>query len=165
MFEKLIALLGALVCLQFPQFYLQYMHELKGHILELKHQVSLFEQAARISGKSLTEWITKFIYNEDPDIALQGKLLQDMVERLNSFQYAANSLETSSFIEKPFQFLRLADSSIIYDTWQTFHWGIEFSMDSLGYAGMGLILGYIFSKILYLAFSKVKQCKFLSIRI
>lgn len=154
MFEKVGAITSGLAFLQFPQIYLQYLHELKGHISELKYQVALFEQAARLSGKTLAEWITKFTQNVDPDIVMQGNLLQDMVERLTTFQQAELNLETSSFLGKPFQFFRLADQSIAYETWQNFEWGVSFSVEGLWYACVGLVLGFIFCKLLTLVFRR-----------
>lgn len=159
MFEKVGAILGAFTFLQFPQFYLQYVHELYGHISELKYQVNLFEQAAHFSGKTLTEWIIKFTQNEDYDIVLQGKLLQDMVERLKFLQQSATTLETSSFLGKPFEFIRWADQTIAYETWQNFEWGLSFSLEGMEYAGIGLILGYIVFKVLRLAFSNARRQK------
>lgn len=157
MIEKIGAALGAGLFFQFPQFYFQYLHEMKGHVAELRHQVALFEQAAHMSNKNLTEWIAKFVNSSDPDFVLQGKLLQGMVDRLVSFQQAEGVLETSSWLAKPFVFLRVADHEIARETLNHFQWGLSFSTEGLAYGCTGLILGYVFGMMLHGAFYKVKK--------
>lgn len=141
--DRIFACAGAFTLAQFPQFYLQYTHELGGHVKELQYQVSRIEHAAVLSNKSLTEWVEKFHQSSDPDFSLQGELLKGMVTRLASFQEAEMSLANSSIALKPFTFIRMADKEIVYDTFANFKLGFSFTVETLVYAFIGLVLGHL----------------------
>jgi hypothetical protein len=140
--DRICALSGALIFAQFPQFFLQYLHELSGHVAELSHQVQLFDQTAKLSHKTLPELILKFLQNSDLDIVRQGELIQGMVTRLETFRIAKSSLEQASLITKPFVFLRYINQQIAVDTWKQFQLGFSFTLEGLVYAFIGMLIGY-----------------------
>lgn len=141
--DRIFACAGAFTFAQFPQFYLQYTHELSGHVKELQYQVNKIEQAAVLSNKTLMEWVEKFHQNQDPDFSLQGELLKGMVTRLSSFQEAELTLANSSIWLKPFMFLQMGDKQIVYDTFAHFKLGFSFTTETLVYAFIGLIFGHL----------------------
>jgi hypothetical protein len=151
MIDRIFSAAGALFFAQFPQVYLQYQHELNGHLAELKYQVSMIEHAASLSNKTLGEWVAKFQQSPDPDFSLQGQILGSMVERMHTFQDAMVALQNSSPFLKPVYFARYADSQVLKDTVDHFQFGISFSAESLGYAFFGLLAGYG----VYRAFAKI----------
>jgi hypothetical protein len=141
--DRIFACAGAFTLAQFPQFYLQYTHELSGHVKELQYQVSQIEHAAVLSNKTLMEWVEKFHQNPDPDFSLQGELLKGMVMRLSSFQEAELTLTNSSIWLKPFMFMQMGDKQIAYDTFTHFKLGFAFTVETLVYAFIGLVLGHL----------------------
>lgn len=141
--DRIFACAGAFTMAQFPQFYLQYTHELSGHVKELQYQVNQIEHAAVLSNKTLMEWVEKFHQNSDPDFSLQGELLKSMVARLSSFQEAEFTLTTSSIWLKPFMFLQMGNKQIAYDTFSNFKLGFAFTVETLVYAFIGLVLGHL----------------------
>ena len=141
--DKVFACAGAFTLAQFPQFYLQYTHELSGHVKELQYQVQKIEQAAAISNKTLMEWVDKFHKSQDPDFSFQGELLKEMVTRLSAFQEAELTLNASSIWLKPFIFLQMGDKQIAYDTFAHFQMGLSFTVETLVYAFIGLVMGHL----------------------
>ena len=140
--DRICCLTAALLFAQFPQFFLQYLHQLHGHVAELSYQVQQFELSAKLSGKTLSQLIFKFLQNSDPDIVRQGDLMRSIVERLVTMQNAQIALQEASLWSKPFHFVRHVQGSIAQDTWQKFQFGFSFSTESLVYACIGLIVGY-----------------------
>lgn len=154
--DRIFACAGAFTFAQFPQFYLQYTHELSGHVKELQYQVSQIEKAAVTSNKTLMEWVEKFHQNPDPDFSLQGELLKGMVTRLSSFQEAEITLANSSIWLKPFMFLQMGDKQIAYDTLANFKLGFAFTIETLVYAFIGLVLGHLVYCGISAAWRKIK---------
>lgn len=157
MIDRLFAVTGAVCFAQFPQFFLQYLHELSGHIAELRYQVSLIEHAALLSNKSVQQLVTKFLENSDPDFVLQGQMMKEMTSRLEFFQTGLKALLDSDPFARPFIFIRYADKQIVYDTIHQFQWGFSFSIEGVIYALIGLFCGYLFFQSLRFLFQSIKR--------
>lgn len=119
----------------------QYTHQLIGHIDELKWQVEHMEQSASLSGKNLDQYITKFLKNSDSDFSSQGKMMQGVVSRFGQLSYAWNQLKNSSAFTRPFVFFRYLKFDIFYATFKSFKMGISFSLDSIIFGLIGILIG------------------------
>jgi hypothetical protein len=160
-FDRLFVVAGALAFSQAPLFMLQYTHQLSGHVVELQYQVNKLEAAAGESGKSLSEYIHKFESNPDPDFARQGKNMQGMVERSQSFNQAYNALNSSSLLGKPFVFVAYINQEVAIATWKAFEYGLAFSAEGLSYAFIGGMIGYsVYALIVLTIKSIVKVLSF-----
>lgn len=160
--ERLIAIPSALLAAQFPQFFQQYMHELSGHLAELNYQISILQKSAEIANKPLPALINKFLANSDPDIHQQGLVMQGVVERLQDFSQAMQSLQHAGIVSKPFLFIRYFDVSVIADTWTHFQLGVNFSTESIVYLVVGLFIGhivYLIGRALFSALLKPSKIK------
>jgi hypothetical protein len=141
--DKIVSLTSALLFAQFPQFYEQYLNQMRGHLGELNYQSSIIEQSAKIAHKSVPELIGKFLSSGDGDIQRQGALMQGILDRFQLFSQAIGSLQSSNAFSKPFYFLRYADADVLKDTLAHFRWGFVFTLESLGYLIVGLLLGHL----------------------
>lgn len=162
MLERLIAIPTALIAAQFPQFFQQYMHELSGHVAELNYQISILQKSAEIAQKPLPALINKFLANSDPDIHQQGLVMQGVVERLQDFSQAMQSLQHAGILSKPFLFIRYFDLGVISDTWTHFQMGVNFSVESIIYLVVGLFIGhaiYLSGRALFSALRKTTSLK------
>lgn len=139
---RAFALFGAACFSQFPQFYMQYLHELAGHISELTYQVNLLRHSARLSGKTLEELIAKFLQFSDSDVVRQGEFMKSMVERLERLTLSQSSLVEAPLFTKSFFFIREADATIALETYHRFQLGFIFNLEGVLYALIGIILGY-----------------------
>lgn len=143
MMDRIFVVLGALLFLQMPLFMQQYHLSLQGHIKELEYQIDKINVVAKQSGKTLDEWIQKFVKSTDSDFSKQGDLLRDMVNRRVELADAMSAWKNSSVYQRPFVFIRYYKSDIVKDTWQMFQFGIPFNLEGLAYGAMGIVGGYM----------------------
>ncbi|KIC76425.1 Uncharacterized protein DB41_GD00030 [Neochlamydia sp. TUME1] len=139
--DRLFAVIGALAFSQFPLFIQQYQQNLLGHVEELKIQLQAMQSAASVTGKSLQQYIVKFLNSADTDFQLQGALMNNMVERYYTLNDSFQALQEASIYFKPFLFIKYGDWKIAKLTWQSYKIGISFTSEGAIYAGIGVIVG------------------------
>ena len=157
--DRLFAVGGALLFSQIPLFMQQYTQQLSGHEAELHLQIDLIQKTAFQTGKTLDQFIHKFLSSSDPDFMHQGELMQGMVIRWHHLVEALTSLQESTFLTRPFVFMRHCDFEICKNTLKAFQMGIPLNLEGGLYAFVGIIAGFlIFFIIRQLLFfpSKVK---------
>lgn len=140
-FDRIFSVLGAVSLAQFPQFVQQYIQRLGGHADEARRIVERFAEAAQRSGRSLEEYIYRFRTDADPEIAEQGIIMQEAVERADFLMNAVQALEGSSLITRPFLFLANLDTDIAWNTMQIFQPGVPTTIEGGVYAFAGILLG------------------------
>lgn len=143
MLDRICVVLGALLCMQAPAFFSQYSHRLSGHVNELKYQISLMQKNAAYSGKSLAEYLQKFVGHTDSDIANQGILMQDLLSRWHLLESHLTALTEASWYAKPFLFLVHFQKDIASATFTSFVPGLSFTLEEIPYAVLGGLLGYL----------------------
>lgn len=159
--DRVSAIVGAFLFAQFPQFFMQYLHELTGHVAELQHQIQLYENVARLSQKTPLEMISKFLSNSDPDVIRQGDLIKQIFDRYYSFSHAQETLANASLFTKPFLFLRYYNWQIGQDTLQNYQIGLTLTPEGIVYLIIGFFAGYglfqLFLKGLYAIRQEAQQ--------
>jgi len=146
--DRIFAVVGALLCAQTPMFIQQYIHQLSGHVYELKYQLNTIEQTASSRGKTLPQYIQKFIDSSDYDFFSQGQIMQGMIERTNSLSQAFQEITSASVFSKPFVFIRHLDWDIVKDTYTHFQIGIPLTFEGLIYSLAGICIGYAIFQVL-----------------
>lgn len=153
--DRMCAAAGAILFLQAPLFIRQYMQQLSGHTEELRIQVQAMQKAATHSGKTLAQYIQKFIESGDVDYAHQGEIMLSLVERWHNFSETLAALQNSSVFSRPFLFLSNLNWDIFKSTWHNFAFGLPFNLEGIVYAAAGIIFGltvYYLMRSLCLAF-------------
>lgn len=140
--DRMFALFGAVAFSQFPLYMQQYMKQLEGHAAELRHQVESLQIASAMTGKSLSQYVTKFLESGDGDFVLQGEIMQRMIERSHLFSEALIKLNEAPLYSKPMVFFQYLDLNIMKSTAGTFEMGIPLSLEGGVYALLGLFAGY-----------------------
>lgn len=140
--DRVCVVLGAFIGSQIPEFMQQYTQRLAGHVDELKGLLSGLHQAAARSGKTLDQYIHKFITNADPDFASQGEFMQGMVNRWQELHQALQHIMESSFWMKPYVFLKELNYPIAQSAFEAFQPGLNLTIEGMCYAGVGIIMGY-----------------------
>lgn len=160
-FEKLIdrlfALAGAALFFQLPNFMHQYVHELKGHVAELNILIQTLSKTASISGKTLKQYVNKFLSSQDSDFVLQGEFMNNIINRYENLNNSYQAITDANLYSKPWVFLKHFDWSLGESTWSTFTPGFSFSLESIGYGFFGLIFGLVLYKVLSKCVLKVKN--------
>jgi len=155
MLDRIFAVVGALVFIQFPVFMEQYVMHLTGRVDELQYQVLLMREAATQSGKTLKEFITKFTESSDLDFSRQGEIMLGMVQRLTSFSETLASLLNANFISRPFKFVFHLDWSIVKSTFSTYKVGLFLTFESLIYGLIGVVVGYYLYQMIRVIFRRI----------
>ncbi len=154
-FDRVAAVTGAVFGVQLPEFTKQYIHQLSGHVSELRFQVGKMEKVASASGKTLEAYINKFLLNPDLDFSHQGELMQEMVNRFHKFADALRTLQESSPWFRPLKLLAVGDWETVKETWQMFQPGLPLTSEGVVYAFVGMIIGVgVYSLVI-----KVILCK------
>ena len=140
MIDRVAAVTGAVLFSQAPMFIYQYMQNLSGHVAELKVQIGSLHSISALTGKSLPEYIGRFLDNPDPDFIAQGKWMNDLLERYQSMNVSLNALQDASLWTRPLLFIRHSYLDVVKQTYGEFTPGLPFSFEGLFYAFIGMIL-------------------------
>ena len=140
--DRLFACAGALILSQMPLFMQNYQQQLAGRTAEVSRQVALMSQAAGQAGKSVPEYIQKFLTSQDADFSRQGAIMQALIERSKVLNEAFVSLEQADLWSKPFVFIAHVQKDIVYATWDSFVYGLPMNAEGFAYAACGLCLGF-----------------------
>ena len=123
-----VAAAFALGASQFPAYVLHYRQRLGGHLAEAQ-----FNIRQTVEGQ---------IYGTlDPEA--QRALLAPMSERLSELNDASNALSLARSWELPWVFLREMDWGIARSAYEGFQLSLPADLSGLGYAGVGLLIGWI----------------------
>ena len=140
--DRIFAAAGGVLFSQVPLFMKQYAQQLNGHVAELRYQVDAMRQAATNSGKTLEQFIQKFVDNTDVDFVRQGDIMAAMVNRWHDITNALTALQDSTVVTRPFVFMRHVNGDIIRNTWAQYVFGLPFTLEGLVYAVIGIIFGF-----------------------
>lgn len=139
--DRTCVFVGALSFSQIPLFMQQYQHHLAGHVSELQALILSMKESAALTGKSLEQYVSKFLSSTDPDFVRQGELMHQMMQRFQKLQEGYEALNHTSLYSKPFLFIRYFDGSIAKSTWASFEMGFSFSTEGMAYAVVGIFFG------------------------
>lgn len=140
--DRLSAVVGAFLFAQAPEFFQQYLQRLGGHVDELKKQMVQLSYFSSKSGKSLQEYIHKFIHHSDSDVVEQGKFMQALWSRYDHLRKGWEALSDASLFTRPFKYLWYGDTEIISATYATYKPAVAFTYEGLFYAFLGAFIGY-----------------------
>ena len=144
---KIVRWLFVLLCTalfaQFPIFVDQYLMRLEGHLAESSHQIDAFTQAAFAGGKSLDQYITKFLAQSDPDFLAQGRVMQAAVGRHHFLTSACAALQSANPFVRPVVFVRYVDRTLLAETWDGFTPGLLITLNLALWAFIGFVCGWL----------------------
>jgi hypothetical protein len=146
--DRVFAVIGAFVFCQIPELIRQYTALLYGHLSESKTQVVLLEQNALSSGKTIPEYIQKFLQQTDPDFVRQGKMLQTLVTRHDDLSTSYTALSQASLWTKPFVFFSKVNFPILHEATGQFVPTLAFTLETAIYALVGICFGVLVYRLL-----------------
>lgn len=129
--------------MQAPLFIHQYTQQLTGREAELRLQIDAMQRAAKLSGKTLEQFVQKFLSSPDQDFALQGELMQAMTMRWHHLSEAVQAFQNSALWERPLTFIFYFHTDIAASTLQHFAFGLPLTIEGAIYAFLGIIFGYL----------------------
>jgi hypothetical protein len=140
--DRVMAVGGAIVCAQFPQYYAQYIQRLGGHLDEARRAVSQYVKVAASYNLSVQEYINVHLASGNKIFISTGKVIQGLVDRLNHLESAFTALQNSTPLTRWVVFWRVMDPDIARKTWINFTPGVPTTMEALVYALIGLLIGW-----------------------
>ncbi len=159
LFDRVFSVLGAIGLAQFPAYIQQYYQRLGGHVDEAARNVALFREAAHESGRTLEEYIQRFLNETDPDFVRQGEIMQQIVERYETLLAALTALESANLFTRPFVFLYHMHTDIAWNALRVFQPGVPTTLEGLVYALAGILLGLLIYNSIKGAVNKVRGKK------
>lgn len=138
--DRVFATIGALIFVQFPQFFSQYMQRLGGHLDEARRAVDEFVKAAAANHLTLHEYVEIHLTSNNKIFISTGKLMNGFVERLQHLESSMAALKDASPWNRWWVFLKEMDLDIAKRTLENYTWGIPTTVEALIYALIGLLL-------------------------
>lgn len=141
--DRICVVIGALFFVQFPLFMQQYRHQLIGHVAELQFQLQKMRTVATASGKTLEQFIQKFMTSGDQDFSGQGIVMSEMIERWTDLSNSLFAMDNASIWTRPFVFVSHMNYDIAQSTLHSFEPGLPLSYEGAVYALCGICIGYL----------------------
>jgi hypothetical protein len=138
--DRLLCVVGAVLCSQLPEFIQQYLQRLGGHIDEARRQLDQFREVAAKSGLTLDQLAAKSQANTESSVARLGQLVHDTADRVDALAAADAAIRNASIFTRPFVFLRHVDVSIAQATWTIFRPAVPTTGEGILYAAIGVLL-------------------------
>jgi len=138
--DRVLAVAGAALFAQAPEFFQQYLQRLGGHLDEARRQLTLFEHTAAQAGATLDQFIRQTAANGDPAVARLADVMSAASERVERLAHAYASLHDAGAWTRPFVFLRDFDHAIVRATVHAFRPAMPVTLEGLCYAGAGMIV-------------------------
>jgi hypothetical protein len=138
--DRVLAVTGAVLFSQAPEFFQQYLQRLGGHLDEAKRLLAQFEGTAGEAGLKLEELINRTATNYDPAVSRLSGVMTDAVNRVQELAAAFAALRDATAWTRPFVFLRDVDVSIARATWTDYKPAVPTTLEGLLYAAAGMIV-------------------------
>ncbi len=145
--DRLCVIAGAFIGSQFPQFIQQYTQRLAGYVEALEKVVNELHRIASLSHKTLEQYIQKFRDSQDIDFIHQGDFMQETVVRWQEFYQILSELTQAPTVLKLYYFFKDLQLDIAKSTLACFQPGFSLTLEGVGYAAIGMILGWCFYQL------------------
>lgn len=138
--DRLLCVVGAVLCSQLPEFIQQYLQRLGGHLDEARRQLGQFHEVAVKSGLTLDQLIAKSRGSVEMSVVQLGQVMRDTVDRVDALSTADAAIRNASMFTRPLVFLRHVDFSIAHATWTIFKPAVPTTFEGAIYAAFGVLL-------------------------
>jgi hypothetical protein len=138
--DRLLCVVGAVLCSQLPEFIQQYLQRLGGHLDEARRQLGQFQEIAAKSGLTFEQLMMKSRDASEVTVARLGQLMHATVVRVDALSAADAAIRDASVFSRPFVFLRHVDFSIAQATWGVFRPAVPTTIEGMVYAAGGMLL-------------------------
>ena len=138
--DRLLCVVGAVLCSQVPEFIQQYRQRLGGQRDEARRQLGQFQEIASNAGLTLDQLIAKSRGSIETTVAQLGQLMHDTVDRVSALSAADAAIRNASMFTRPLVFLRHVDLSVAHATWTIFKPAVPTTLEGAIYAAFGVLL-------------------------
>lgn len=150
--DRVLAVAGAVLFSQAPEFFQQYLQRLGGHLDEARRTLAQFEHTASEAGLTLDKFINQTATNYDSAVARLAQVMSDALARVQHLDTAFTALRDASAWTRPFAFLRHLDAGIARATWTDYKPAVPTTFEGLIYAVVGML---VFLAVYHLLFRRL----------
>lgn len=140
--DRVMAVAGAFLGSQVPQFLQLYTQRLSGYVDALQTLIEQLKQIAATSHKSIEQYVLKFQESGDADFSGQASFMQHIFTRHSELKQTLTHLTEGPAWLKPYYFIKEFQPAIAKSTLESFEWGVNFTLEGLAYALAGMLLGW-----------------------
>jgi hypothetical protein len=138
--DRLLCVVGAVVCSQLPEFIQQYLQRLGGHLDEARRQLEQFQAVAAREGLTFQQLVANSLASGESTVARLGGVMRDTASRVDALAAADTAIRHASIFTRPLVFLRHLDFSIAHATWTIFKPAVPTTVEGMAYAACGVLL-------------------------
>ena len=153
----MIAVVFAIVFLQFPHLINQYLDALGGALVIAKENYNKQNANAKRFNMTLERYITQFKSNESEIFQSQGKTIQHQVERYWALKKSHDALKSANAFTRPFIFLRHYETKILRAI--GFEPGLPLNAEAAIYALFGVVIGMLLYNLVLMLIGKTFKKK------
>jgi hypothetical protein len=139
--DRIFAVLGALLFMQAPLFMQEYVQHLSGRVAELQWQTNQLQEMANQAGRTMTDYIEKFVSNPDLDISMQGTFMLMVIQRQSVLEKSLAAIKEAPVWKKPLVFMEYIQWDVARSTFDSYHMGIALTIEGGIYALIGVMAG------------------------
>jgi len=144
--ERFVVFSFAFALSQMPTFMNQYSDAMVGSIFKSKKIVYEITLKAKRTDKSLSQFIQKHLDSGDLDFKSSGEQWKKVIDDLNNELLAQKKILEASVWTRPFVFIRYMNPALVKNI--KYKPALPFSLESLVYIFIGILLGMLFFRIL-----------------
>ena len=138
--DRLLCVVGAVVCSQLPEFIQQYLQRLGGHLDEARRQLEQFQAVAAKTGITFPQLVANSLASSEPTVTRLGGVMRDTADRVDALASADAAIRHASMFTRPLVFLQHLDLSVAHATWTIFKPAVPTTIEGLAYAAGGVVL-------------------------
>jgi len=146
--DRIFVGVAGICMLQLPSFVRQYMGYLQGRVDELGLQIESYRSVAAQGGKTIKEFVSKFLSSADSEIASQGKLMEENLVRFDQMSGALAQLKDSFVWDRGLRFIQNMDTEYIKAVWGQFQPSLDFSVEAIVYGCIGVVAAFLVTRVL-----------------
>lgn len=139
--ERVLAVLFALLALQFPVYYTAYTNTVAGAQFEAQARYEQLQREAAELKIALEEFIVRHERSSDQVFQASGRIHRTTLARYQRYSAMLNDLRAAQSWRKPLALQRNFDSELIRAT--RFEPGLTLSLEAAAYALAGLLLAWL----------------------
>jgi len=130
--DKVLFTVTVILGMQLPAFISAYVQRLSGHLNEANIQLSKFKEIAEFQYQGdIDQLITAYLKNSDFSIQQTGKMIAELINRVEHYQVHMNTLTTGEYIERVQYFLFNFDRSLAQDTLAYFKLSLPLTVEAV----------------------------------
>ena len=145
--QGIAALAGGALFSLFPGYYLAYLQRLGGRLDQARLQIARIEEAARVEGYGIANYITYFLEHDGSEERRQGEIMIAQLADVERLAAALSALGDASLLERPIRLVQHFDAAYARATLDEFELVLALTAEGAAYMALGLLFGFLLIRV------------------